>query len=257
MFDTHLHSCFSTDSAMKIQEAIAAARSVGNKIIFTEHMDLDYPGEPGAFEFNVNDYFKEYNGFRNAKVLLGIEIGMQPSAHRRNAQIAQNNPFDYVIGSIHIVDNVDIYRKEYYALRTKQETYQRYLEVMRDCVKAYDDFDSLGHIDYISRYAAYDEPEIWIEDYPELIDEILELIIQKEKVIEINTRRLDNPNSVEALTKIYKRYKELGGKYVTIGSDAHRASEIGRRILMAWEFAETLGLQPVYFKERQMKVDNR
>ncbi|MEG1634692.1 MAG: hypothetical protein RR388_03595 [Rikenellaceae bacterium] len=68
--------------------------------------------------------------------------------------------------------------------------------------------------------------------------------------MEINSRRLGNPNAFNPLMDIYRRYKELGGKYVTIGSDAHYAEYIGSNINKGFAIAESLGLTPIYFKNR-------
>ena len=70
--------------------------------------------------------------------------------------------------------------------------------------------------------------------------------------MEINTRRLDEAQACEALLAIYQRYKQLGGRYCTIGSDAHYSEHVGRRLDKALMLAQQSGLQPVYFKERKM-----
>ena len=88
--------------------------------------------------------------------------------------------------------------------------------------------DALGHLDYIVRYSPNKDSNYSVFDYIDLIDEILKFIISKDIKLEINTANLatgfpfPNPH-----TDIIKRYRELGGEYVTIGSDAHKACDIG------------------------------
>ena len=86
-------------------------------------------------------------------------------------------------------------------------------------------------------------------------DRLFTVLIEKNKPIEINTRRLDSEAAVKALLPLYKRYKELGGKYCTLGSDAHYTEHIGRRLGVAAAIAKEAELQPVYFKERKMMLD--
>jgi histidinol-phosphatase (PHP family) len=255
MIDSHIHTKVSTDSQMEIEHAIKRARQLNCGLIITEHMDLKYPRH-GEFVFDVCDYFHKYSKYRRDNLFLGIEMGLRHDCVEENEDIVKYNDFDYVIGSIHVVndvDIVDIYEEKYYSGKSKEEAYNEYLEYMLKCLEIYDCFDSLGHIDYISRYARYDDKEIYYEDFSEFIDEILKILINKGKSIEINTRRLKDEKAVDNLLKIYKRYNELGGKYVTIGSDAHRVEDIGKNFDVAKEIIECCQLKPVYFKSRKME----
>ena len=80
---------------------------------------------------------------------------------------------------------------------------------------------------------------------------MLSQLAQRDKALEINTRRLVTPDAREALLPVYHRFRELGGRLVTIGSDAHNAQDIGRGMDIALEMAAVCGLTPVYFKERK------
>ncbi len=75
--------------------------------------------------------------------------------------------------------------------------------------------------------------------------------------LEINAKRLDNSLSTKNLIDIYKRYRELGGKYVTIGSDAHIPSSIGLNFKQALQICEYVGLAPIYYKERKAEYIKR
>ena len=69
-----------------------------------------------------------------------------------------------------------------------------------------------------------------------------------------HTRRLEFDGVVENLMVLYKRFQELGGRYVTLGSDAHYSEHVGRGLESALEIAHQCNLQPVYFKERKRMV---
>lgn len=135
--------------------------------------------------------------------------------------------------------------------RTKREVYGQYFESMLSCIQNYDFIDSLGHIDYIARYARFSDTEVHYQEFPDYIDAVLKTLAEQGKAIEINTRRLESKTTVTALTAIYRRFYELGGRMVTLGSDAHKFQDIGKHFDIALEVARSSGLVPVSFKARQ------
>lgn len=252
MFDTHLHTTFSCDSSMSSLEAIEAAAGSGLGIIITEHLDLDYPENPEEFVFDIDEYFSSLDRYRSETVLLGVELGLRTDCNEENRKAVHGKPFDEIIGSIHVVGSMDIYRPSFTKGRPKQEAYRSYFSAMLECIKTFDDFDTLGHVDYICRYARYDDTNIYVAEFYDEWTAVCKALLEKEKALELNTRRLGDKNAVSALKGLYKRYKELGGKYITIGSDAHRTSDIGAHFSVAKDFSRELGLQAVYFKKRKM-----
>jgi histidinol-phosphatase (PHP family) len=250
LFDTHMHTRFSTDSRMTIAEAMARGRELGLGITVTEHLDLDYP-EPKAYVFDVDEYLRQYAAYRSDTVLLGIEIGMRVDQTEGNAAVVASHAFDFVLGSIHVIDRIDIYLKGFYLRRSKATVYGQYLATMADCLECHEFIDSLGHIDYIARYARYDDPELHYGEFAAAVDAVLGRLAAAEKALEINTRRLGDADAVAALLPIYHRFRQLGGKLVTIGSDAHRPKEIGKHFAVAVDMAAACGLRPVYYKERK------
>ena len=250
MMDTHLHTNVSTDSRMTLQEARERARQLGVGITLTEHMDLAYP-RPEAFVFDVDRYFDEYESYRDEQMLLGIEIGMRPDCLEENRRLAERPGFDYVLGSVHVIDNHDLYDEPFYRGRDKESAYKYYLQAMRDCVITHDFIDSLGHMDYISRYARYHDPELYYDEFAPDIDAVLQVLAEREKALEINTRRLDSREAGQEMTRICQRFYQLGGRYATLGSDAHQPEAIGRRLKEAAEIADRSGLKVVWFQERK------
>lgn len=252
MIDSHIHTEFSEDSQMKIQQGIEHSQKIGIGMTITEHLDLKFPaGED--ITFDIDKYFNDYEKYKSGKFMLGIEIGMQLICLEENRAIASKYPFDYIIGSIHVANGEDIFYNKFYEGKTKKESYEQYFKSMIDCLKQYDFIDSLGHIDYISRYANFEDKEIHYHEFNEYIDEVLKNIVNNEKAIEINTRRLNNKEAYKNLVNIYKGYKQNGGKYITIGSDAHNAEDIGKNFMLAKSICEICNLKPVYFKNRKME----
>lgn len=251
MFDCHIHTTFSTDSKMKMEEVINKCKALNIGAIITEHMDLKFP-RPDEFIFDVEKYFEQYEKYRSNKLLLGFEMGMRLDCIEENKILSEKYDFDYVIGSIHLVNNIDIFGEELYCNRSKEDAYEEYLDYVYDCVSKYDFFDCLGHIDYISRYARYEDKELYYKDFSEKIDRILRVLVEKEKAIEINTKRLNDKTAALNLIEIYKRYNELGGKIAVLGSDSHNVNNIGNHFHMGNAIAEAANLKVVYFKDRRV-----
>ena len=245
IFDCHSHTKFSADSEMLATEAIKRAESLNLGIVFTEHFDYKLPGEVD-FTFDAAEYMNEYKNLRSEKVKLGVEIGMVDYAREANKNFLKQANFDLVIGSIHVVDNIDIYNPDYYADKDKMTAYRKYFAAMAEEV-GIENFDVLGHIDYICRAATYKNPEIEYETFKSEIDEVLKIIVERGKILELNTRRLNKKIAVDELVPVYKRYKEFGGKVVTIGSDAHRVDAIGANFDVALKFVEDLNLNILNF----------
>lgn len=252
IFDTHMHCQRSCDSKMTLTQAVARAKDLGIGMCVTEHWDYDYPTYPQAFHFNVEEYVADAEKVRTGKVLLGIEIGMMPHLVEKNTALAKSANFDYVLCSIHCVNRKDIYDKKFYTGMTKQQATEAYLKDMLACVNSHMEIDALAHIDYIARYWTYDSGLDW-HDSPDLWDEVFKVLVEREIPLELNTRRLPQAGVAEELKKIYARYRELGGKYMTTGSDAHYTDAIGLKIKEATELICDWGMTPVYFKNRKME----
>lgn len=252
IFDSHMHTKFSADSEMLAAEAIDRAASLNMGVVFTEHFDYGLEINGKDFTFDAATYMNEYKNLRGEKVRLGVEVGLRESARAANENFLTQADFDFVIGSIHLVDDLDIYYTHFYIGKDKATAYRKYFEQMAAEI-AVADFDALGHIDYICRTAPYDNPEI---DYPTFkaeIDAVLKIVVEREKVLELNTRRFYSARAVEELVPVYKKYRELGGRYVTIGSDAHKVAAVGNYFERALEFARELDLTPVTFCERKLE----
>ncbi len=251
MFDSHIHTKFSTDSNMTLEEALLKGKEYNIGLVITEHMDTNHPGE-GKFKFNIEDYFEEYGKYRNNNLLLGIELGMSRDFKEINREIIMNNPFDQVIGSLHFLGNKDIFEKSTYENREKNEVYKEYLESLLENIMNHTYIDILAHIDYICRYGPFEDKELYYDEHSDIIDEIIKSCINNNIVMEINTRRFGLKAVKNNLFPIYKRYKELGGKNISIGSDAHVKEHIGNNFSLATEISTSLDLKVVYFKDRKM-----
>jgi histidinol-phosphatase (PHP family) len=250
LFDSHVHTEVSADSEMKARDALAAAEAQGIGLVFTEHIDFSYQGEK-EFIFSPEEYWAAYEPLRGERLSLGVELGMVPGELEMAKAFLARAPFDEVIGSIHLIDGGDIYEPSTYEGKTQQEIYLRYFTLMRDMVRQNPYIDTLAHIDYIARYAPYEHPDISYEVWHDAIDKVLRAVVETETALEINTRRFGDRLAMKELAPIYRRYAELGGRDVTLGSDAHKKETVGAHLALAAQMAEAYGLQTVTFHERK------
>ena len=231
--DFHTHTDFSTDSDQPMEGAVAALIEKGVKTVcFTEHMDMDYPGgefllDTAAYRAELMRLREKYSG--RIEILFGVELGLMDYLAPRLREYTAQWDFDFVIGSSHLVDGCDPYEPEYFGRYGDHNGILRYFESILANIGAFGDFDVYGHLDYVVRYSAakaYSPSE-----YAELIDEILKTLISMGKGIELNTAGLKyGLGWAHPHPDVLRRYRELGGEIITVGSDGHMAEHY------AWEF---------------------
>jgi len=232
MFDFHMHSRVSFDGHDTGEQLLLAAEAQGLKeICFTDHLDYDPLGLAPDLTFATEDYAKEYNHLtsQTVKIRRGMEFGLLPDNQEQFARDLKRRPFDFVIGSIHFSEDRDIYYPPYWEGKTIFQAERQYLEQTLQCVQAHDGFDVLGHLTYIAK--AHANPvnrPVKYTDHAEVIDEILKELVRKGKGMEINTSGVDASGDYLPGIECLRRFKELGGEIVTVGSDAHKAGRVGQ-----------------------------
>jgi len=261
--DYHVHSSFSSDSQTPMETMVEQAISLGmERICFTDHMDLDFPEEyEFTFQFDPDAYFKKLEQTACAykhdiKVLKGIEIGMMPHLGGRYNHLLASYPFDFVIASTHLIDRIDPYYPEYWEGKSSAQGLQHYFESILENIAIYQNFDVYGHLDYISRYAPDKNKDFHIEDFQEIIDNILKTLIRFGKGIEVNTAGykygMGHPNPHE---DIIRRYLELGGRIITIGSDGHQPEHLGYAFPHIEQVLKEIGIKEyMVFENRESIV---
>lgn len=161
------------------------------------------------------------------RVHIGVELGLQPHLKERYHAFVEASDFDQVIGSSHVVHGFDPYYPEFYEGKTQDGAYLEYFTSILENLAVFDDFDVYGHIDYVVRYGPNKNSGYSYRKFQDVIDEILKTLIAKGKGIELNMAGfkygLHHPHPTE---EILKRYKELGGEILTLGSDAHAPDQI-------------------------------
>jgi histidinol-phosphatase (PHP family) len=261
MHDSHIHSKFSTDSRMEAEDACKKALEIGLAgLIFTDHVDYDYPDFDESFLINYDEYFKYFKGLQDRwksklDVLIGVEMGFQPQVVNKINDIINSYDFDFIINSVHIIDHMDPYTGAFFAGKTQQQAYERYLQEILCSIKAYDNFDVIGHIGYAARYGNFEDKPLRYKDYSDTLDLILKAVIEKGKGIELNTSglRSDLYSPIPGYD-VFRRYLELGGEIITIGSDSHYTEHLGHSFNEALEHLKDIGFKHVVHYENRKPV---
>ncbi len=259
--DIHVHSSFSADSDADMEDVIRKALAAGLPYIaFTDHIDWDFPVTDVEYDFDVDRYFDAITALKRKygeeiRILAGVELGLQPHLAERYGRLLREYPFDFVIGSQHLVYNMDPYYPETFAGRSEAEVYHRYFEETLEGVKAFHEFDSMGHLDYIVRYGKRRSGVYSYRAFADVIDEILKLLVRYNIALELNTaglrRQLGFPNPHP---DILRRYHELGGTLVTVGSDSHKPFSLGFAFDTAAAVLRSCGFTHcVYYEKRRPK----
>lgn len=234
-WDNHMHCNFSGDSEADPLDMINTAKSKGLRgITFTDHLDLGYPEEYGFFDLDLENYYPTHhklaleNSDDNFTILTGMEVGLQPWAKEDNEKIVKDHPYDFIIGSTHLIDKLDPYFESSWENTTPEALLTRYYECILENISTFNDFDSVGHLDYAFRYAKDSSiKNNSYQPYKDVVDAILQKIISMDKALEINSAALrKGMNYPNPHKEIVKRYHELGGKLITIGADAHKPEDI-------------------------------
>lgn len=269
--DYHVHTEYSDDSTYCMEDVITDAIRMGlEEICFTDHVDygvkydwdsgkkIEYRnGEPFA-NVDYPRYIEEIQKMQRLygdKICIrtGLEFGVQTHTIPMFRSLYQRYSFDFIILSIHQVNDQEFWTQDFQRGKTQQEYNEKYYEEMLSVVQKYKDYSVLGHMDLIVRY---DQNGIYpFQKVKPLVQEILKTIIADGKGIEINTSsyRYGLSDTTPSL-EILKLYKELGGKMITIGSDSHKPEHLGAYIKETKELLKGLGYTHFCTYERMKPV---
>ncbi|MBQ3054670.1 MAG: histidinol-phosphatase HisJ family protein [Oscillospiraceae bacterium] len=258
--DTHTHSMYSFDGVETIAAMCATAVSKGIQVLaVTDHTEVLTSKEMGDSERRrlrehreaVMEAQKLYAG--KLKLLYACELG-QPQFNPAWAEEMAQYPFDMVIGSIHFKKgDIDLYDVTY-TRENRDECIHEYFEETKEMIRQ-GGFHTLGHLDYILRRmeGCFDgKPGYTI--YREQVDEILSMLIERDIALEVNTAGLRKWLSALIEQWILERFRTLGGKYITIGSDAHVKEDIGAGFAEAAKLIRAAGFSEIVYFEKGQPV---
>ena len=251
--DVHMHCGFSNDSETRPEDMVESAIAKGLSVIcFTDHYDKDNLDWGDEAIFDVESYFQKMIALQEEyrdriDIRIGAEIGMQPYLAEYYQNFMAQHPFDFVIGSVHSVLEHDV-ALEFFQKHSDPEGYKIYFEEMLQDVQKIKSYDVLGHLDYIVRYSNQGSKGFDLNDYMDIIEEILKQVIAHGKGIEMNMSGLKyGLGAPHPQPEIIKRYRELGGEIITVGADGHIPEHIAYDYHLADDILKSCGFK--YYTE--------
>lgn len=258
--DYHVHTEFSDDSVYPMEAVVKDAIAMDmDELCFTDHVDYGikedwdsgkpilYRGSEPFANVDYPRYIAEIDRMRQLygdKISLktGLEFGIQSHTIPLYEKLFHQYAFDFIILSIHQVEDKEFWTQDFQQGRAQQEYNERYYQEMLDVIQSYKNYSVLGHLDLITRY---DKQGFYpFERVRNMIAEILRIAIADGKGIELNTsyHRYSLQNSTPA-KDILRLYRDLGGEIITIGSDSHKPEHLGTYIQEGKALLKELGFQ--------------
>lgn len=260
--DTHTHTDNSPDGNHNTMYLCESAVAKGIRALaFTDHCEVDvykrdhYDMVVRQSYFDICKAIDAYSG--DLLILKGIELAQPHYAPETAAEILGAQKYDFVIGSLHNLRNqLDFYFiPSFEGLDLDSMMGEYFDELIGLC--EWGNFDSLAHLTYPIRYF-FERSQIRydVSKFSDKIDTVFSLLAEKEIALEINTKGLRSPiHELCPDAAMLKRFRELGGKRVTVGSDAHFAEDLGAGIREAEEAALAAGFRTKFIYENRQPVE--
>lgn len=259
-FDLHTHTSFSFDGEYGAEEMVFRAYELGIKrYAITDHLEINEYHLP---EFRYPEILKEakavipgliekYKG--KIDLIRGIELGQPVHDTALAEKLLSEGQYDYIIGSCHMIRGY----QDFYFLDYDENDPVKLLDVYFDELiemAEWGKFDTLAHITYPLRYIVGDKgKKIDMTRYEKQLERLFSLIIERNIALEINTSGL-RQNIGETLPgeELLRKYYNMGGRLITMGSDAHKPEDIGKGIAEGIALAKKIGFSAVsVYKNRK------
>ncbi|NPV79970.1 MAG: histidinol-phosphatase [Firmicutes bacterium] len=257
--DYHVHTLHSPDCRVSMDERCKAAIASGiEEICFTDHIEFD-PRDPAYKHFNFEDYKRDFEECQKKwgdrlSLRMGVEVNYFVGGEEEILEFLAGKGFDFVLGSYHWLGDIPI-SPELFDQIGPNKTCEIYFHGL---LKAAESglFDSLAHFDLPKRYAFRAHAPFPVDDFRDIIVEILRRMVEKGTALEINTSGLRTDlNETLPGREIIELYHQLGGRTITIGSDSHRLHDLGFGMDRALDLARRAGFSEVAtFKDRKMRL---
>ena len=259
--DYHLHCEYSDDSNEPMENQIQEAITLGlDEMCFTDHVDygikrdwddpegiiirhaIEHGKEVDLVLANVNypKYFEALNMYQkkyasSISIKKGLEFGIQSITVDAYGKLyaSYQDDLDFILFSMHQVNNLEFWTQDFQKEKTQKQYNDEYYKEIYQTMQIFHHYSCLAHLDLLARY---DENGIYpFENEKDILAEILKYAIRDGKGIEINTSSWKyGLKDTQPSRAILKLYKDLGGKIITVGSDAHETKYLASHIKDAY-----------------------
>jgi histidinol-phosphatase (PHP family) len=255
--DSHLHTNLSPDSNVPLDSYASQAVERGiAEIAITDHVDFE-PGAP-AFDFvpfatreRVVREAAERWGPRGVAIRFGVEITYDNRYETAIRDHLATHAYDYVIGSVHVYEDSPYHPtrvESWVAGRSLPEIVAPYFDEVGRAIRS-GLFDTIGHLDFVKRYL---HPHVTAADLGaaiELYEPLLVALVEASVALEVNTSGLRQAaGETYPSAAVVARYRALGGRLVSAGSDAHAAASFASGLAEGYRLAAAAGFRDLAFR---------
>ena len=258
MVDIHNHTKYSFDSKEEPENLINAAIKYGGKVLgISDHLNLTDLSNMNCVLEDVKTYCENIKklsfDYKNQiKIVCGLEFNYFKGQDKKYKKVSQLNGLDYIINSVHYIGDTTFYKPGFFDSYSRKEIIDVYLDEVIKSLHVNYDFQILGHLGQISKLFPYDDKLIRYEDSPKKIDTILNFIIKNDICLECNTNY--DGKTFFPHQSILRRYYELGGKFISLGSDAHIANKVYKYNKEAVTTLKEIGFKKLTYFSKKNKM---
>lgn len=262
--DSHLHTVRSPDADAMLDAycALAVERGIA-ELAITDHVDFD-PAMPAYGYASFADRERDVReaarrwADRGLAVRFGVEVTYERRLEEDIRGWLRRHPHDYVIGSVHI-SPTSPYKAgnvaSFTAGRSLPEIVRPYFDEVVAAARS-GLFDTIGHLDFVKRYLVPHVLPAQLAAAPELYEPVLAALVASGTALEVNASGLRQlPRETYPSPAIVARYRELGGRHVTVGSDAHRTEWFAYGLAEAYRHAAGAGFDALTFRRGGDRVE--
>ncbi|WP_141503858.1 histidinol-phosphatase HisJ family protein [Paenibacillus luteus] len=254
LIDQHVHSNYSPDSNSTLEELVRSSLALGKAAIYTtDHIEYDCKYFKQDVQIDWESYHKEMEELLRhyaIEIRKGVEVGFRSDYKDIINDYLAQHEFDVILLSAHNDGRLDFSEKAFHD-KPIQQRLKHYFTHVREAVDQMDNYDIVAHLDYMVRYTTFPVYEEDIAACKPILYDILKLILEKQKVLELNTTGLYRQGWIHPHSYILDMYLDLGGRAVSIGSDAHQVGHLEQGFAEAIELLHSKGIREVVqFKGR-------
>ena len=259
LVDMHVHTDNSfdgNDNVMAICEKACGLKA--RALAFTDHCEIDSK-DCNLRKCTIPTYFevmKARNAFTGELIVIeGIELGQAIYNKELAENILNSLQYDFVLGSIHNLKDMEDFFYLDYSKYDIDELLNKYFDTLFE-LTCWNKFDSLAHLTYPLRYIVGEQGiDVDLNKYKGKIEAIYDMLIKNEKALEINTSGLRQPYGQCLPNKeLLQLYHDMGGQYITFGSDAHFVNDITKGIEQGYKMAYDCGFRQFTLFEHRMPL---
>lgn len=220
-------------------------------VAFTDH--ADYSALAAGARLDVAGYLESVahcqRAFPRLAVWSGVELGEPHRFASEASAVLSRGNFDLVLGSVHsVISNnsvLELSEPDQLAAINPRQMMRAYCEELVQLIEGPVSFEVLTHLEYPKRFWLPEWPPYRSEEYQSEILAVLEVAADRGLALELNTSRGGDP--VRALCpspEVIGWWREVGGRKLSVGSDAHDPSTVAAGFKLAGEIAVAVGFAP-------------